>query len=100
MLGETLRQREGAALSRPSSACARCRRAAAPAATAISTRVAELLRELPVESAVPVARAFSHFLTLANIAEQHHRVRRRRDYQHDPSARRHSAGPARRRSRG
>jgi phosphoenolpyruvate carboxylase len=45
-----------------------------------------LLGSLPVEDAVPVARAFSHFLTLANIAEQHHRVRRRRDYQRDPTA--------------
>ena len=36
---------------------------------------------------MPVARAFSHFLTLANIAEQHHRVRRRRDYLRDPSSR-------------
>ena len=40
----------------------------------------ELLRDMPLESAVPIARAFAHFLTLANIAEQHHRVRRRRDY--------------------
>jgi len=35
---------------------------------------------------VPIARAFSHFLTLANIAEQHHRVRRRREYLRDPNA--------------
>jgi phosphoenolpyruvate carboxylase len=48
--------------------------------------LAEYLRALPVDSAVPVARAFSHFLTLANIAEQHHRVRRRREYQRDPAA--------------
>ena len=41
--------------------------------------------------AVPVARAFSHFLALANIAEQHHRVRRRRDYLRDAGA----APPAR-----
>ena len=27
----------------------------------------------------------AHFLTLANIAEQHHRVRRRRDYLRDPA---------------
>jgi phosphoenolpyruvate carboxylase len=34
----------------------------------------------------PVARAFSHFLTLANIAEQHHRIRRRREYHQDLEA--------------
>jgi phosphoenolpyruvate carboxylase len=33
-----------------------------------------------------VARAFAHFLHLANIAEQHHRIRRRRAYQRDPTA--------------
>jgi phosphoenolpyruvate carboxylase len=45
------------------------------------------LRELSVTDALSVARAFAHFLGLANIAEQHHRIRRRRDYQRDPSAR-------------
>src|SRR5262249_38801929 len=30
--------------------------------------------------------AFAQFLTLANIAEQHHRVRRRRGYQRDPGS--------------
>src|SRR5687767_8436321 len=48
--------------------------------------LADLLRSLPVGSAVSVARAFSHFLTLANIAEQHHRIRRRRAYQQPGSA--------------
>ena len=43
-------------------------------------RLARLLAGMEVGDALPVARAFSHFLTLANIAEQHHRVRRRRDY--------------------
>src|SRR5258708_1117540 len=42
-----------------------------------------LLHDLPLAGAVPVARAFAHFLSLANIAEQHHRVRRRRDYARD-----------------
>ena len=41
------------------------------------------LATLPVEEALPVARAFAPFLHLANIAEQHHRIRRRRDYQRD-----------------
>ena len=43
-----------------------------------------LLREMPIASALTVARAFAHFLTLANIAEQHHRVHRRRDHARDP----------------
>jgi phosphoenolpyruvate carboxylase len=37
--------------------------------------------------ALTVARAFAQFLNLANIAEQHHRVRRRREYQRDENAR-------------
>ena len=43
---------------------------------------------MPLDAAVPVARAFAHFLNLANVAEQHHRVRRRRAYQRDPARRR------------
>lgn len=50
------------------------------------TRLQTTLRELPIGQAVPVARAFSHFLRLSNIAEQHHRIRRRRDHERDPDA--------------
>ena len=39
---------------------------------------------MPIGAALTVARAFAHFLNLANIAEQHHRVRRRRDHARDP----------------
>lgn len=46
-------------------------------------KLRELLKALPEEEALTVARAFAKFLTLANIAEQHHRVRRRREYQRD-----------------
>ena len=45
-----------------------------------------LLTELPVDEAFNISRAFAHFLTLANVAEQHHRVRRRRVYQQNPDA--------------
>src|SRR6476660_8458900 len=86
VLGDTLRQREGSALFHIVERV----RALSKSGRAGSDRdldaLAELLRALPVESTVPIARAFSHFLTLANIAEQHHRVRRRRDYLRDPNA--------------
>ncbi len=39
-----------------------------------------VLTRLPVECAAPVARAFAQFLGLANLAEQHHRARRRLAY--------------------
>lgn len=43
------------------------------------TELNRMLQALDVAVARPVARAFAMFLTLANIAEQHHRTRRRRD---------------------
>jgi phosphoenolpyruvate carboxylase len=48
--------------------------------------LADVLAPMSLDEALPVARAFAHFLHLANIAEQHHRVRRRRAYQRDPAA--------------
>lgn len=43
--------------------------------------VQERLRALPVEEARQVTRGFGLFLSLANVAEQHHRLRRRRDHE-------------------
>jgi phosphoenolpyruvate carboxylase len=51
------------------------------------TELAGVLAGMSLDEALPVARAFAQFLHLANIAEQHHRVRRRRTYQRDPEAR-------------
>lgn len=48
--------------------------------------LSRVVRSAPAEEALPAARAFAHFLNLANIAEQHHRVRRRRQYQRRPDA--------------
>lgn len=90
MLGDMLREHEGEALF---AAVERIRFAAREARQGDAHAVPqleELLRDLPLPMAVPVARAFSHFLTLANVAEQHHRVRRRRDY-----ARGHASGAQR-----
>ena len=47
-------------------------------------QLAHRLSALPSSESVHLARAFSHFLNLANIAEQHHRVRRRRHYRLEP----------------
>jgi phosphoenolpyruvate carboxylase len=49
--------------------------------------LADVLAGMSLDKALPIARAFAQFLHLANIAEQHHRVRRRRAYQRDPAAR-------------
>lgn len=46
--------------------------------------LADELAAMPIDRAVSVARAFSQFLHLANVAEQHHRIRRRRARQCDP----------------
>ena len=48
--------------------------------------LAVLLGQLPVDLAIPLARAFTHFLNLANVAEQHHRIRRRRAYLRDAAS--------------
>ena len=64
-------------------ALAKSARAGSPEAFA---SLADVLAGMSLEKAFPVARAFAQFLHLANIAEQHHRVRRRRAYQRDPAA--------------
>jgi phosphoenolpyruvate carboxylase len=46
----------------------------------------DLIGELHDSELVPVTRAFAQFLNYANIAEQHHRVRRRRAYQRELDA--------------
>jgi phosphoenolpyruvate carboxylase len=51
------------------------------------SELADVLAGMSLDEALPIARAFAQFLHLANIAEQHHRVRRRRAYQRDPDAR-------------
>jgi len=91
LLGETLRRQEGDSLfrrvERVRTLAKRARRADAGTPPGGFDALASELAAMPVEAALPVARAFAHFLNLANIAEQHHRVRRRRAYQRDPGAR-------------
>jgi phosphoenolpyruvate carboxylase len=85
LLGQTLRTVEGPGLYDDVErvrALAKRDRSSGASGEALSAALASL----PVARAVPIARAFAHFLHLANVAEQHHRIRRRRDYLQDPAA--------------
>ena len=91
LLGETLISQEGPDLfgrvERVRAAAKAARGRDRVQSARAFTRLAEELSSMPLEAAVPVARAFSHFLQLANVAEQHHRIRRRRAHQRDPRGR-------------
>ena len=79
LLGETLRVHAGDALLETVEHV----RTVAKAARAHGygfDELASVLARLSVDAAIPLARAFTHFLNLANVAEQHHRIRRRRAY--------------------
>ncbi|MEO6239621.1 MAG: phosphoenolpyruvate carboxylase [Vicinamibacterales bacterium] len=92
LLGETLGRQAGDELYRRVErvrTCAKRARARQAGERGAGDGFQELTTELasmPLDSALPVARAFAHFLHLANIAEQHHRIRRRRVRQRDPDA--------------
>ena len=86
LLGDTLRAQEGTELFEMVERVRALAKSGRAGNDADFDALAELLAARPTCDALPVARAFSHFLTLANIAEQHHRVRRRREYQRDPAS--------------
>ena len=58
------------------------------------TQLEETIRALDLERQSAVLRAFSLFFQLANIAEQHHRLRRRRQYEHEGRVPRESIADA------
>lgn len=75
LLGEVLREQAGHSLyERVEQVRALSKRARAGDEKAAES-LSNVLAELPVGEALPVARAFSLFLMLANIAETHHRLR-------------------------
>ncbi len=87
VLGTVLREHEGDALYQHVERVRALAKAAHSGSEDAFETLAGDLSQLPVESALPLARAFAHFLNLANIAEQHHRIRRRRVHQADPEGR-------------
>jgi phosphoenolpyruvate carboxylase len=84
LLGEALRAREGQARFETVERVRALAKGARAGEQHDFDELTRVLGEMPVEDALPIARAFSHFLNLANIAEQHHRTRRRRAYQQTP----------------
>ncbi|MCW5831506.1 MAG: phosphoenolpyruvate carboxylase [Labilithrix sp.] len=88
ILGDTLVEQEGDALldlEETIRALAKARRAHEAAhdvarAHATTQKLVDVVRGLDTSVAERVARAFTHYFQLVNLAEQHHRTRRRRDY--------------------
>lgn len=95
ILGRALVEQEGEALLAEEErirllareARARCR----PASRA---ELREAVRRLDLERQAKVLRAFGLYFQLANIAEQHHRLRRRRQYEHEQRTPRESLADA------
>src|SRR3954468_13735618 len=85
LLGDTLSQQEGRALYDTVERVRTLSKRARSDAGSFDELV-RVLEAMSIKDALSVARAFALFLTLANIAEQHHRVRRRRGYMRDLTA--------------
>jgi phosphoenolpyruvate carboxylase len=86
LLGDTLREHAGTQLYETVERVRALAKTARAEGHPDFHELASVLADLPVESAIPLARAFTQFLNLANVAEQHHRIRRRRAYLADPAA--------------
>jgi phosphoenolpyruvate carboxylase len=86
LLGETLRAQEGEELFRTVERVRALAKSARAGNDDDFRVLSDDLARLSLDEAQLIARAFAQFLHLANIAEQHHRVRRRRAYQRDPAA--------------
>ncbi len=86
LLGETLRQQEGEQVFATVERVRALSKSGRAGSAADFDELERVLVELPLDRALTVARAFAHFLMLANIAEQHHRLRRRREHQRAPGA--------------
>jgi phosphoenolpyruvate carboxylase len=70
------------------------RRARASGRAAARARLAAAVAALPLDRQAEVLRAFSLYFQLANLAEQHHRLRRRREYEHEQRVPRESLAEA------
>ena len=92
ILGDVLAEQEGAELFESVERVRLLARQARERDT--SGEVHEAVAALPVERQELVMRAFALYFQLANIAEQHHRLRRRREYAEEGVAPRESLADA------
>ena len=79
LLGETIAAAEGQAFLDLVEQIRRLSKSAREGSREAREELQAVLRNLGNEQLVPVARAFSQFLNLANIADQHHNVSRGAD---------------------
>lgn len=82
LLGETLRQQVGQALYDKVEAIRVLGKQARDGDDQASLQLNQVLSALADDELLPVARAFTQFLNLANIAEQYHHIRRHRAWEH------------------
>lgn len=77
-LGDTLKQQVGQTLYDQVEHIRKYAKGARDGDAQAEQQLAEILQNLSDEDALPLSRAFTHFLNFANIAEQYHGVRQRR----------------------
>jgi len=83
LLGSTIHEQSGAHVYETVEDIRSLAKSARAGDEAAARALEKRLGELPDELILPVVRAFSQFLNLANIAEQHHRIRRSRAWVRD-----------------
>ncbi|MDH5275793.1 MAG: phosphoenolpyruvate carboxylase [Gammaproteobacteria bacterium] len=88
LLGKTLKRLGGTRLfDTEEQVRALCKQMRARPSPATERRLKRLLHGLKTDDAIGVIRAFSVYFQLVNIAEQHHRMRRKRHYElHTPDS--------------
>ncbi len=79
LLGETLKSQVGKDFFDTVEEVRNLSKGARAGSTPDAEALVGKLAQLPADEMLPLARAFTQFLKLANIAEQHHQVRRNRD---------------------
>src|SRR5256885_14927238 len=94
LLGAVLVEQEGNWLLELEERVRALARAGREGDAAAAAELTGAVGELPLEQQALVLRAFALYFQLANIAEQHHRLRRRREYEHEGHTPKETLGDA------